>query len=255
MSLIYNPAKEILFNREMLHTLPTPESQGRFHQPYAFGDYVDNIYDALRKEGIAIRSDEYAVSRDGNKMFGMIEIGALEGDYIAADDWKLMLGVRGSHDQSIARGLTLGSQVMVCSNLCFHGSLGTLRTKQTTNIAQRIPSMIRDAVQRIPEQSRIQGRAFEAYKNMDIRKHRGDAALVELYRRDALTAAQLATAICEWDKPSYDEHGAYGDTVWKLFNAATQALKPTGNNVSMELIRQRSETVSGYMNELARVSL
>lgn len=250
MSLMYNPAEDNLINRQGLHSLPMPAKLGRFHQPYAFGDYVENIHEALDMEGLLTVEEEYAVTKDGNRMFGMIKVKPLTGEFIGKDDYAITLGVRGSHDQSIARGIALGTSVMVCSNLCFHGNMGNLRTKQTTNIAQRIPALIRDAVAHVPEQVYKQGKTFDMYKDMELKPRVGDAALVELYRRDAFSGSQLATAIAEWDKSTYEEHEAHGASVWKLFNASTQALKPTGRNVNMELIRERSEVVSGFMNEI-----
>jgi len=250
MSLMYNPADDILINRQGLQLLPTPQKMGRFHQPYAFGDYVENIHEALNMEGMLTVEEEYAVTKDGNRMFGMIKVKPLTGEFIGKDDYAITLGVRGSHDQSIARGIALGTSVMVCSNLCFHGNMGNLRTKQTTNIASRLPGMIRDAVAHIPEQVYKQGKTFEMYKDMELKPRHGDAALVELYRRDAFSGSQLATAINEWDHSSYEEHEAQGNSVWKLFNAATQSLKPTGHNVNMELIRERSEKVSTFMDEI-----
>ena len=42
-----------------------------------------------------------------------------------------------------------------------------------------------------------------------------------------------------------------GHTVWRLFNASTEALKPTGERVNHDLVRQRSERVSTFLDEVA----
>ena len=67
----------------------------------------------------------------------------------------------------------------------------------------------------------------------------------------AFTAAQLGRAIQQWDEPSHPEHAEDGHTVWRLFNAATEALKPTGDRINHDLVRQRSERISGFLDEVA----
>lgn len=251
MALLYSRINEALYTRDALRLLPTPVPQGRYHHPLPFGEYADFVADSLEREGFGIVKEEYAVNKANDKMFGLMEVAPLEGELIRAKDWTVQVGIRGSHDQSIPRGLTLGSRVLVCSNLCFHGSLGTFKTKQTTAIMQRLPAMIRRAVSLIPQMAKEQERHFEAYKNLELSPRQGDAALVELYRRDAFTSGQLARAIAEWDNPSYADHGELGYTGWRLLNASTEALKPTGERVNYETIRERSEKVSRFIAEAA----
>lgn len=250
MGLMYNPKDDKLVTRSELALVETPEALGRFHRPISYSDYVDMVTDSLVSNGLKVSSEEYAITKDGGRMFGMMEVSALEGELITADDWKLTVGLRGSHDQKIGRGIALGSQVMVCSNLCFHGDVGTFKTKQTINALQRLPNMINAAVQRIPELAHQQERVFDRYKNQEFKPRWGDAAMVELYRRDALTSAQLGKAVDEWHNPSFIEHGEHGNSVWKAFNAATEAVKPTGHNPNMELVRQRTENISQFFNDV-----
>lgn len=255
MSLLYNPQNETLFNRAQLAHVPTPPAQGRFHRPLPFGEYAEFVADALDRNGLAIAEEEYAVSKDHNRFFGLLEVTnkPLEGELITAEEWRVQVGLRGSHDQRIPRGLTLGSRVLVCSNLCFHGNLGTFATKQTTNILARLPGLIRDAVSRIPQLAQEQEVIFDRYKNTELKPRWGDAALVEIHRRGGLTAPQLGRAIQEWDTPTYEEHAEGGHNVWRLFNAATEALKPTGNNVNHDTVRDRSQVVSGFLNHLVDI--
>lgn len=250
MSLLYNPSNESLRTREQLHSLPLPAALGRFHRPVEFGAFADLVAHRMDRAGFEIREEEYAVSKDGNRMFGLMEVAPLEGEYISARDWSLQIGLRGSHDQSIPRALTLGSRVMVCSNLCFHGDLGVFATRQTTNVWDRLPGLVEAALSRLPEMATRNQARFDAYRARELRPRHGDAALVELHRRGALSAAQLGRAIQEWDTPSHEEHAEDGHNVWRLFNASTEALKPTGERVNHDLVRARSETVSTFLDEV-----
>ena len=251
MSLLYNPSNESLQTRHQLHQLPVPAALGRYHNPVPFGDFADLVVKRLEHVGFGIDQEEYAVDHDGNRLFGLLEVSPLEGEYISAKDWSLQVGLRGSHDQSIPRALTLGSRVLVCSNLCFHGDLGVFSTRQTLNVWQRLPGMVESALGTLPQLAQRQQQRVDQCRLTQLKPHQGDAALVELHRRGAFSAAQLGRAIQEWDEPSHEEHTEDGHTVWRLFNASTEALKPTGDRVNHDLVRQRSERVSAFLDEVS----
>lgn len=251
MSLMYNTENENLYTHSQIAMMPTPPAKGRFHRPVPFSDYLDEVKMAFDKNGLVSVNEEYAVSNDQNRLFGLMEVQpAIEGELITADEWRLLVGVRGSHDQKISRGLTLGSQVLVCSNLCFSGDLGTFKTKQTLQVWDRLPHLINEAVQRVPEMAHRQQLSFDRYKEVELKPRHGDAALVELHRREALTAAQLSRAIQEWDEPTHEEHSQWGRSVWRLFNAATEAQKPTGATVNHELVQGRTMKISHFLDEV-----
>ena len=254
-NLMYSTANDKPVTINQLRMLPTPAARGRFHQPYGFGQYADDVHRALNMTGIEVLSEEYAVTKDHNRMFGLMEIAAkpLEGELILADDWKLTLGLRGSHDQKIQRGLVLGTQVMVCSNLCFSGNVANINTKQTLNIGARLPGLIRSAVSNIPQLAERQTRVFDAYRNRELKPRGGDAALVEIFRRQGLSSAQLGRAIVEWHEPTHEEHAAQGYSAWRLMNACTEAVKPTGSNMNMDLIANRTQVTTKFIDEICGI--
>lgn len=250
-ALLYSDAN---ISRESLAHVPTPGAMGRFHQPYSFSDYVDNVEESLDRVGLQILNQEFEVTPDRQSFFGALEVApsVLEGELIPADsDYKLLVGVRGSHNQRIPRGLVLGSQVMVCSNLCFSGNIGQFVSKQTKYLHRRLPGLINNVVAQIPELAELQHQKFDAYKEFEFDNPRaGDAALVEIFRQGGLSAAQLGKAVREYDKPSHDEHAAHGNSVWRVFNAVTESLKPGGANVNHNLIANRTEIADRFLSNL-----
>lgn len=249
--LMYNSAAETLVtDSRALRDFATPRPMGRFHHTTPFADFAYQVEQQVQRAGFSLGMTEYAVSKDGNKMFGMIELEPMTGELITADEWRMQIGLRSSHDQSLPMGLTMGTRVMVCSNLAFSGALGNWRTKNTTEIAQRLPHIIADAVSRLPAMIQHEGARRDAYKLRELKPRHGDAALVEVYRRGGFTAAQLGTAIDQWHEPAHDDHAEDGYTVWRAFNAATQALKPTGVNNNMNLVRERSMIATSFFDEV-----
>lgn len=249
--LMYKSAAETLVTSSAaLRDFATPRPLGRFHATTPFSEFAERVEQQVQRAGFSLGMTEYAVSKDGNKMFGMIELEPMTGDLITADEWRMQIGLRSSHDQSLPMGLTMGTRVMVCSNLAFSGALGNWRTKNTTEINQRLPSIISEAVSRLPVMIQQENQRRDAYHLRELKPRHGDAALVEVYRRGGFTAAQLGTAIDQWHAPLHEEHAQDGFTVWRAFNAATQALKPTGINNNMNLVRERSMIATSFFDEV-----
>jgi len=244
MSLMYSNKTDIKIRRDQLDYLPAPKQMGRFHRPYAFSEYIEDIHNSLTRHGVLINSEEYVIQKDQQRLFGMMVIES------PADDWQLTLGVRGSHDQSIPRGIALGTNVLVCSNLCFSGELFTGKAKQTLNNSGRILQLIDEAVDSIAPAYDKQEEQFNAFKAEQLmRPELVDSLMIQAFKCGALSGSQLGTAIREFDNPSYAEHAQQGD-MWKLFNAFTQAIKPKGDGVDMNGIVRKTTIISNLMNEV-----
>lgn len=208
-------------DRAGLCDLPLPKARGPRHFPVPFCDFADGVADALNYVGMRLVDERYGVTRDGNRFFGLMEVAPVVGD---SKDFSMMMGLRGSHDQSISRGLVGGARVFVCDNLSFSGEV-EIKTKQTTNILNRLPGLILEAVKQINGVFEVQERRFDTYKEFELKPRWGDAALTEMVRRGVLNPSRMGRAIEEWDHPSHEEHEENGYTLWRFHNAITEALK------------------------------
>ena len=250
MNLMSAYSNDVRLTRSDLEQIPTPPAMGRFHHPVSFADYVNEVSHQLERVGLNVVAEEHLVGHGNQRYFGLMEVAPLEGELITSDEWKLLLGLRGSHDQSIPRGIALGRNVMVCSNLCFGGDIYSSSTKQTLNVWDRLPAMIYNAVSRVPEMAHLEEQRVERMKDFQMKPRWGDAALVEIHRRNGLTAAQLGRAIAEWDRPAYKEHAEAGFTAWRLEQAVTEAVKPTGERSNMFLVQDRTRIASDFITEV-----
>ena len=245
-TLLYNSATDIKVERDYLANLQTPPPMGRRHSPYPFYKFATDTVDAIEDSGFTIEAEDYAITKDENRMFGLLNVTRRYGHAVGPvgdPKWNLLVALRGAHDQSISRGLAIGSRVMVCSNLCFHGDLGNWNSKQTTNIAQRIPDMVADAVAGLGDAGRKLPVDFDAFNEQQVSRETGDKILLSIYRSGGFSASQMGRAVDDWDNCSVEEHTANGRNLWWLFNSATHALKPTGANVNHGDIQHRSTIV------------
>jgi hypothetical protein len=250
MGLMYAPQDNIM-TAQQLGDVITPAPMGRFHQPVPFGSFLDLVKHRLERAGIEVTHEEYVTTADNQTFFGQmtINVGGVE-----LDGAELTLGIRGSHNQKVPRGICLGNRVIVCSNLMFNGDLATMTTKQTTNVMRRLPAMVDSAVSRIPDAARNERNRQDAYRQFEMRPRWGDAALVEMHRRGAMSGAQLTRAINEWDQPSHEEHAEDGFNAWRLLNAVTEAQKPQPDRAAnMETVRQRTIIASTFIDEVVGI--
>lgn len=105
---------------------PAPTTTWR---PIAHGVLVNTLGDVLASRGLTVRREEYAVQRDGNILFGVLDLAWGEtAEYYAA------LGLRTSNDKTFCIQIAIGLRVLVCDNLAFHGDLIALKRKHTARL-------------------------------------------------------------------------------------------------------------------------
>ena len=127
-TLLYNSATDIKVERDYLANLQTPPPMGKRHAPYPFHSFASDTVDAIQDAGFTIEQEDYAITENEQRLFGLLNVSRpvapewLQGEYgvpaLYQPKWNLLVALRGAHDQSISRGLAIGSRVMVCSNLC-----------------------------------------------------------------------------------------------------------------------------------------
>ena len=111
-------------NREELKSIPTPPASAT-HQPLAHYATIEVLIESLTFRQIAVVHDEYAVSTDGMKMFGVLD---LETTF---DGCRFSIGIRNANDKSMRLALTVGYRVLVCDNMAFAGDFTPVLAKHT----------------------------------------------------------------------------------------------------------------------------
>jgi hypothetical protein len=254
MSLVLHCGAEHV-SRDVLGNLPVPAPRGARHVTRPFIEDVELVDRFLANEGFKVKDEAFGVvyeagSATPRRFFGLMEV-ALPG-FDADDSYGLTVGLRGSYDQSLPRGLAVGSRVFVCDNLAFSAEI-TMITKQTTFIGNRIPTLLANAVAQIPGVARHQQMRFDAYRNIELKPRWGDAALIEMVRRDIINPSQLGRAISEWDHPSFEEHESEGRSAWRLYNAVTYAIKPPADSQRADVLPswERTTKLTSFLDEVS----
>jgi hypothetical protein len=112
--------------REQLSRVPTPAGTAT-HKPIPHIEVVDKLIEALGFRQIGVVREEYAVSADGMKMFGVMDLTS------GFQGCRFAIGLRNSHDKSFRLSCTVGVRIFVCENLAFHGEYTPVLAKHSKN--------------------------------------------------------------------------------------------------------------------------
>ena len=205
--------------REELKVIPTPEGSAT-HQPLSHFVIVGALVETLSFRQISVVREEYAVSGDGMKMFGVLD---LETTF---DGCRFSIGVRNSNDKSMRLAMTVGYRVFVCDNMAFQGDFSLVLAKHTKNFS--LIDAISVGVDRMQRNFEPMRRQIEAWKGSLLTR---DVAKLIIYRAfvegELEAPKHLARRVHElYFNPQYEEFST--PTRWSLANAFTSAFKELG---------------------------
>ena len=203
-------------SREQLALVPTPPGTST-HRPVPHTEVVGALVETLGFRHIGVVRDEYAVSRDGMKMFGVLDLDT------GMHGCRFSIGVRNAHDKSMRLAMTVGYRVFVCENMAFSGDFQPVLAKHSKNFSlQNALSIGVDLMQRNFDGMSKQVDAWRETQLSDV------AAKLVIYRAfiesDLEVPKHLARPVHDlYFNPQHDEFQPR--TLWSLSNAFTSAFK------------------------------
>ena len=202
--------------REELVLVPTPPPT-ETHRPIPHHEIVRAVVETLGFRHIGVVHDEYAVSPDGMKMFGVLDLETeMEG-------CRFSIGLRNSHDKSMRLAMTCGYRVFVCSNMAFWGDFTPVLAKHSKSFSLiDCTSVGVDRMQRNFEPMRKQ---VEAWRKSELTDVTAKVVIYEAFIEGRLDVPKyLASTVhhCYFE-PKHEEFRPR--TVWSLSNAFTSAFK------------------------------
>jgi hypothetical protein len=203
-------------SREELKTIPTPPASST-HQPLAHHATVEALVETLGFRQIAVVRDEYAVSRDGMKMFGVLD---LETTF---EGCRFSIGIRNANDKSMRLALTVGYRVLVCDNMCFYGDFTPVLAKHSKHFS--LVDALAVGVDRMQRNFEPMRNQVEAWKGSQIEDAHAKLLIYRAFVQGELEAPKhLARRVHDlYFEPQAPEFTPR--TMWSLENAFTSAFK------------------------------
>lgn len=200
--------------RADLAILPVPESTDTF-QPIAHKELVDALDEALALRCFQIQRSEFAVSTDGMKLFGLLEINA------ALDGVRFAIGLRNSNDKSMRLGLVAGYRVRICDNMMFQGDFNPLLAKHTKGLD--LIESISIGVDRIHRGFKPLEKAIQTKRLMRISDDEARVLIYQAFLEEKFPISLIKQVHQNYFNPGYEEF--HDRSLWSLENAFTESFK------------------------------
>ncbi len=169
--MVHTPGDRKL-SREELGLVPCPEGTAT-HRPVPHIQLVTSVLEGLAMRQINVISDEYAISEDGMKMFGMLDLASSAGDF------RFAIGIRNSHDKSMSLGMVAGMRVFVCSNMSFSGDFVAIAKKHTKNLD--IMDSLAVGIDRIHRSFNALTQQVERWKGLQLTDDRAKSIMFDAF--------------------------------------------------------------------------
>jgi len=202
--------------REALVLVPTPPAT-ETHRPIPHHEVIQALVETLGFRHIGIVHDEYAVSPDGMKLFGALDLETeIEG-------CRFSIGLRNSHDKSMRLALTVGYRVFVCSNMAFSGDFTPVLAKHSKSFS--LLDAISVGVDRMQRNFEPMRKQVETWRQTQLTEVTAKLIIYDAFIEGELDVPRhLARRVHDlYFEPQYEEFKAR--TVWSLSNAFTSAFK------------------------------
>ena len=202
--------------RDELKLIPTPEASAT-HQPIPHNQIVEALVEGLSFRHISAIREEYAVSNDGMKMFGVLD---LETTF---DGCRFSVGIRNANDKSMRLALTVGYRVLVCDNMAFHGDFTPVLAKHTKHLS--LVDVLSIGIDRIQRNFEPMKKQVEAWKGTRIPDESAKLVIYRAFVQGELDVPKhLARRVHDfYFNPRVEEFAPR--TTWSLSNGFTSAFK------------------------------
>lgn len=202
--------------REELKVIMTPPGSPT-HQPIPHYEIVGALAETLSFRQISVVREEYAVSGDGMKMFGVLD---LETTF---DGCRFAIGIRNSNDKSMRLALTVGYRVFVCDNMAFAGDFTPVLAKHSKHL--NLVDILAVGVDRMQRNFEPMQKQVEVWKGTRLADGSAKLVIYKAFVEGELDVPKhLARRVHDlYFNPTVDEFAPR--TTWSLSNAFTSAFK------------------------------
>jgi len=202
-------------SREALALIPAPQATAT-HQPLPHIEIVNALIETLDFRHINVFTDEYAVSADGMKMFGLMEL-----DY-EFTGCRFSIGIRNANDKSMRLAMTVGYRVMVCSNMPFRGDFSPVLSKHSKNF--NLIDALSVGVDRIQRSFEPLQKTVSQWRERELTEVQAKGIIYDVFVDGKIAPLKLLPQVHHhYFEPEYDEF--QDRSMWSLSNAFTSSFK------------------------------
>jgi hypothetical protein len=205
-----------LITRDDLALIQTPPATRTF-VPVPHHAVVAALLEALKFRHIAPVREQYAISPDGMKLFGVVDLETTETGY------RFSVGIRNSNDKSFSLALTVGYRVFCCDNMMFNGDFEPVMRKHTKSL--EIISVIELGVSQMQRNFSGMVQTVNAWQEKQLSDDKARLTIYRAFTEGELEAPRHLDRVVHglYFQPQHPEFSPR--TMWSLSNSFTSAFK------------------------------
>jgi len=215
MTLMAHTGTELLTRDQLVEILP-PEPTDT-HKPIAHIDLVNSLLETLSFRHINVVKDEYAVSPDGMKLFGVMDLETM------GDGYRFSLGLRNANDKSMRLGLVVGVRILVCDNMAFSGDFQPVLAKHSKHF--NLQDALAVGVDQMQRHFKPMAQQIDHWRQAQLTDGQAKEIIYRAFIEDELEAPKHLARVVhqQYFNPQYPEFAPR--TEYSLQNAFTGAFK------------------------------
>ena len=213
MGLIMAEGKFV--SRDEVAMTGTPCSTATWH-PVPHIAVIEAVTEVIKAHAWNIEGEKFGLACEGQRLFGVMEISSS-----SSPDWHRCIGLRNSHDKSLAVGLSAGIAVCVCTNLAFGGTT-VVKRRHTSGIV--LAELIERAVASLEDDFLTTETVCEDLKDAYLKNDdEARSSIVRAAELGVINSSDILPVFNEFKKPSHIEFKEA--TRWSLMNALSEIIK------------------------------
>ena len=213
MGLIMAEGKYV--SRDEVARTDTPSSTQTWH-PVPHIDVIEAVTNVIKAHNWDIDGEKFGLVNEGKRLFGVMEITSS-----VSPEWHRCIGLRNSHDKSLAVGLSAGIAVCVCTNLAFGGTT-VIKRKHTSRF--ELTDLIDRAIASLEDDFLMTETVCEDLKDIQLKNDdEARSCIVRAAELGVINSCDILPVYREFKEPSHIEFKE--PTRWSLLNAFTETVK------------------------------
>ena len=236
VNLLHNDPHPVTIDRSRLEGVQTPRPTLSW-TPLPHHELMNRVERKIGDYGYRIQHSNCLISHGGDRFFGTITLGSRR-----SLGYRRMIGIRNSHDKSVAAGLVAGARVIVCSNGMFSGEDICLNRKHTSRLYDDLDQKIVEGFEKVFAEWERNDLRIMRYRETEISDERAHDLIIRSVDAEALPPSAIPRVLKEYREVWHSEF--MPRTAWSLHNAFTEVMKARPH-----LIPERSRILTGVFDQ------
>jgi hypothetical protein len=232
--------------RQELRSMGTPPATDTW-QPIPHWILADKVRNAIEAQHLTLKREEYGVQDStmpgkekgqglqvkDSKLFALFTLG----NGASRSGYSHQIALRQSLDKRMSVTIAAGATVFICDNMCISATK-LVHRKHTANIMADLQGLVDDALKDVSLEFKVTDRRYDAYKRRAIGTVTFNNICMQAVEAGALPYSRLSKVVPQWKDPTHPEFKRHGKSVWRMFNAFTEADKDANTFGNPERMRK-----------------